>query len=84
MTAHQSIGIRFDCNGICVRLQEKGVHDRGPRARAQEMRDRGTGRCGFSSRADVGDRRRWAYARSRPEGPTQQHAQAIIRDMLIA
>src|SRR5689334_17389442 len=36
-----------------------------------------------SSRTMIRERRRWAYARSRPEGPTQQHAQAIIRDMLI-
>jgi hypothetical protein len=83
MTAHQSIGIRFDCDDICERLQEKGVKDRGPRARAQKMRDRGTGRCGFSSRANGWDRRRWAYARSRPEGPVQQHAQAIIHDIPI-
>src|SRR5712671_1685617 len=35
MTAHQSIGIRFDCNGICVRLQEKGCTTAG-RVRARK------------------------------------------------
>jgi hypothetical protein len=47
MTAHQSIGIRFDCDDIEL-LREKWemAQHRRPRARARNAR-RGTGRCGL-------------------------------------
>src|SRR5438105_15879790 len=50
-------------------------------ARATNARPR-HGPLRVSSRPIARERRRLAYARSRPEVPTQQHAQAIIRDML--